>query len=103
MYNVPNKENQADNTSPGLKVENFLNNKQWVDGPSFLWKLSDTLFTTSELILTDDDDSEVKRKLKVNAVVLQNGQNTTSQLIHYVSQWKCLKVALAWYLKLQKP
>ncbi len=35
-------------------------------------------------------------------MVLQNGQNATSQLLHYFSEWKRLKVAVAWVLKLRK-
>ncbi len=98
---VPTKENPADDASRGLKVEYFLSNKRWIDGPSFLWRPSDIQFPSSDLTLTDDD-LEVKKELKVNAVVLQNGQNATSQLLHYFSEWKRLKVAVAWVLKLRK-
>ncbi len=82
-------------------MEYFLSNKRWIDGPSFLWRPSDIQFPSSDLTLTDDD-LEVKKELKVNAVVLQNGQNATSQLLHYLSEWKRLKVAVAWVLKLRK-
>ncbi len=57
---VPTKENPADDASRGLKVEYFLSNKRWIDGPSFLWRPSDIQFPSSDLTLTDDD-LEVKR------------------------------------------
>ncbi|GAA6096905.1 uncharacterized protein LOC107751036 [Tachysurus ichikawai] len=62
---------------------------------------SDTLFPISKLV-SSADDPEVKKELKVNAMTLQNEQNATSRLIHYFSEWKRLKVAAAWYLKLKK-
>lgn len=99
---VPTKDNPADDASRGLNVESFLNNERWLKGPSFLWKPSDVQFHTSDSTSMDDDDPEVKRELKVNAVTLQSEQNATCKLIHYFSDWKRLKVAVAWILKLQK-
>lgn len=49
---IPTKENPADDASCGLKVEDFLSNKRWIDGHSFLWKQSDIQFPTSDLTLT---------------------------------------------------
>ena len=35
---VPSNDNPADLPSRGLKIENFVRNKQWINGPDFLWQ-----------------------------------------------------------------
>lgn len=47
------------------------------------------------------DDPEVKRDLTVNAVVAKDTSNATDQLITYFSDWRKLKVTVAWFLKIK--
>lgn len=48
------------------------------------------------------DDLEVKREAVVNAVNVRDSPDGTSRLIVYFSDWRRLKVAVAWYLKLKR-
>lgn len=43
-------------------------------------------------------DPEIKRIVTVNAV-LKDCQKATTQLIHYYSNWYCLKRSVAWFIK----
>lgn len=46
---------------------------------------------------SEEDDPEVKVEISTNAITIQE-DNATSQLITYFSDWKRLKVAVAWLL-----
>lgn len=46
-----------------------------------------------------DDDIEVKRDAVVNTVIAQDSPNATDHLISYFSDWRRLKMAVAWFIK----
>lgn len=48
------------------------------------------------------DDLEVKKEVMVNAIDVDSSLDATSQLLAYFSDWRKLKVAVAWFLKLRK-
>lgn len=47
------------------------------------------------------DDPEIKRDLKVNAIV-KDLENATNYLIHYFSSCMKLKTSMVWFLKVKK-
>ncbi len=47
------------------------------------------------------DDPEVKKDFTVNAAIIKDSPNATDQLAAYFSDWRRLKVAAAWFLKVK--
>lgn len=98
---VNSKDNPADDASRGMKVGDFLKNSRWLEGPAFL-RLYEEYWPMDTLnVSIDSDDAEVKRETKVNAISANEVLNPTDQLIVYFSEWRRLKIAVAWFLKLK--
>lgn len=99
---VCSKDNPADDASRGMKVGTFLKNNRWLGGPAFLW-LQEEYWPMDILnVSIDSDDLEVKRETTVNVISVDEISNPTDQLITYFSEWRRLKVAVAWFLKLKR-
>lgn len=49
-----------------------------------------------------DDDPELKKELSTNVLSVEDTNNATHKLINYFSNWKRLKTAVAWILKVKK-
>lgn len=73
----------------------------WLTGPEFLLKEEETWIPGKVQSVIDEDDPEIKGEVSVSAVSLQSN-NATCQLITYYSDWKRLKTAVAWILKVRK-
>ncbi len=100
---VATKENPADDASHGMHVKAFMHSKIWIAGPSFLWRAEDYQSAPKEEIVNmHDGDPEIKKDLRVNTVILQGRQNASNCFISHFSDWKKLKVAVAWILKVKK-
>lgn len=98
---ISSKENPADAASRGMKVPDFLKNSSWLEGPRFLWKLeTDWPAMYDGDIRVDSDDPDVKRETLVTFVV-DDSLKATDRLVSYFSDWRRLKVAVAWFLKLK--
>jgi len=68
----------------------------------FLWKPEkDWSVRYNGDIRVDTDDPEVKRENFVN-IVVADSLKATDRLLNYFSDWKRLKVAVAWFLRLKK-
>ena len=98
---VSTKDNPADDASRGRKVDDLVTGSRWIEGPSFLWKPErywpESILETS----IPADDPEVKRDFTVNVVVAKDALNATDRLITYFSDWRKLKVTVAWFLKIK--
>ncbi|XP_049323488.1 uncharacterized protein LOC125783001 [Astyanax mexicanus] len=92
-------QNPADDASRGLKVGKLLTNKRWLKGPDFLRTTKEEWPEVNLDLCIAPEDPELKREHKINAVIIET--NVTSQLIEYFSDWKRLKIAVAWMLKLK--
>lgn len=100
---VATKENPADDASRGMHIKAFMHSKRWIAGPSFLWRAEDYQSAPKEEIVNmHDGDPEIKKDFRVNTVILQGRQNASNCFITYFSDWKKLKVAVAWILKVKK-
>ena len=96
---INTKDNPADYASRGMKVGDLLNVGSWIEGPKFLFDPEkDWPSDITEATITDDD-LEVKRDATVNTIITQDSPNATDQLMSYFSDWRKLKVAVAWFLK----
>lgn len=98
---INTKNNPANYASRGMKVETPLNDDRWIAGPKFLCdqeKDWPTNFTETKI----DDDLEVKKEAVVNVTIVQDSPTPTEQLLTYFSDWKRLKVAVAWLLRWKK-
>lgn len=85
-----------------MQIKTFGQSKRWIEGPSFLWTSEDYQPLTTEEYNIQEDDPEIKGEHRVNAFILQGTSNSTNYFITYFSEWKRLKVAVAWILKLRK-
>lgn len=96
---INTKDNPADYASRGMKVGDLLTGGSWIEGPRFLfdperdWPSDITEATIAA------DDVEVKRDATVSVIIIQDSPNATDQLLLYFSDWRKLKVAVAWFLK----
>ncbi len=98
---VCSKDNPADAASRGVKVADFVRNRSWLEGPRFLWKSEeDWPANYSGDVQLDANDPEVKKEVLVNFIG-HSSLNATDSLIRYFSDWKRLKVSVAWFLRLK--
>ncbi|KAL7840982.1 hypothetical protein SRHO_G00246730 [Serrasalmus rhombeus] len=96
---IHTSQNPADDASRGLKVEKLITNKRWLKGPDFLWTTKEEWPEVNLDCNLVPQDPELKKEHRTNAVIMET--NATSQLIEYFSDWKRLKIAVAWMLKLK--
>ena len=103
---IHTSQNPADDASRGLTVHKLLDSKTWLTGPEFLWEAKETWrHCRMESNLDDGDpevkrDPEVKKNISVHTISVQNS-SATNQLIMYYSDWRRLKTAVAWMLRLK--
>lgn len=97
---VGTKENPADDVSRGLKVSDFLKSRRWLEGPEYLWMDEEKWPETMLDVSLDVGDKEVRKEAAANAVRVDIPA-PTDRLISYFSDWRRLKRAVAWYLKLK--
>ncbi|CAB4017958.1 Hypothetical predicted protein, partial [Paramuricea clavata] len=92
--------NPADDASRGLKMSRFLENKRWINGPSFLWKATDEWPKRPvDVSVNTLDDPEVA---VISANTIVSGQH--NEILEYFSrfsQWYRLKKAIAWLLRMK--
>ena len=96
---INTKDNPADYASRGMKVGDLLNRGSWIEGPKFLLDPEKNWPADITEVTIADDDLEVKREATVNTIITQGSPTATDQLLSYFSDWRRLKVAVAWFLK----
>ncbi|XP_014834503.1 PREDICTED: uncharacterized protein LOC106912190 [Poecilia mexicana] len=96
---VSTKENSADYVSRGLKVSDFLKTRK-LDGPEFLWKDEESCPRGVTDVELDVGDKEVKKEAAANIIGLDTPAPTDQLTVHF-SDWRRLKRAVAWYLRLK--
>lgn len=84
-----------------MKVSEFLNKTRWLEGPAFLWRPEEDWPKTVLDISGDSDDQEVRKEVMVNAISVCDISSPTDQLIAFFSDWRRLKTAVAWILRLK--
>ncbi|CAH8518996.1 unnamed protein product [Schistosoma guineensis] len=87
---VESHENPADWTSRGIRKE--LDLKNWIEGPSFLWK-KESVGTLTLMCENPPENVEFKRCHTTNAVALKH---SSSPILLYHSNWIKLIKAVAW-------
>lgn len=98
---VGSKDNPADDASRGMKVPDFLNNRRWLERRTFLWKHEEDWPRTVLDVSVDSDDQEVRKEVMVNTIRECDSASPTDRLIAYFSDWRRLKTAVAWILRLK--
>ena len=69
---VKGKDNPVDDASRGLDPRKATSSSKWFTGPAFLWQREELWPSYSEVPCMGDDDPEIKKDLKVNAVQIVN-------------------------------
>lgn len=98
---VNTKENPADDASRGLTVGDLVRGSRWIEGPSFLWKPETFWPQQIEDYGLTKEDPEVKMDVCANVTVVDE-VNPIDRLLSYFSDWKKLKVAVSWFLKIKR-
>lgn len=99
---ISTKENPADDASRGLRVRDLVEHNRWIEGPSFLHKPEEDWPADRVDTAVRADDLELKKEVVVNAVNVRDSPDGTSRLIAHFSDWRRLKIAAAWFLKLKR-
>ena len=97
---VNRDENPADDASKGLRLDEMIKNKRWLNGPAFLWEEESCWPATIEVPPLKDSDPEVRKESRIYTTVAV--QDSIGGLIHYYSSWWKLKKAFAWILRYKK-
>lgn len=95
---VNTKENPADDESRGVKVEDLLNGGRWTGGPKFLSKPEMDWPTYTAEATIACNDPEVKK----DVIIIKESSNAPDQVLAYFSDWRRLRIAIAWFLKLRR-
>ena len=98
---ISTRENPADDASRGVRVGDFINNNRWIGGPGFLCKPEEDWPANTVDTVIEANDLEVKKEAVVNAINVRDFLTGTNRLVAYFSDWRRLKVAAAWFLKLK--
>ena len=91
---VEGKKNLADDASEGLKLEEMLANKRWLEGPDFLWNSQDSWPTMIDVPALLDEDPEVRKESKIYLATVDN--DCLQTLLQRYSSWWRLKRAVVW-------
>ncbi|XP_072020362.1 uncharacterized protein [Amphiura filiformis] len=97
---VKSESNPADECSRGLKVQKFLDNTRWINGPEFLQEPEDKWPEMPRQRSIDIDDPEVKKLVISHATVIKD--SAIDKLLTYYSSWYRLRRAVAWILRIKK-
>jgi hypothetical protein len=80
-----------------MNVSDFLECKQWINGPDFLG-CDKTCWPVSPAIKSDSSDLEIKSS---NFTIKTENENPVDYLLKSASSWYKLKVRVAWFLRLK--
>lgn len=69
--------NPADKASRGVQVDHLLTNTRWINGPEYLWKAEEEWPVNSLDFDLAADNTEVKRELTANAVIVEDTPSAT--------------------------
>ena len=83
---VKGRDNLADDALRGLDPRMETSSSRWFTEPSFLWQREELWPSYNVVSCVGDDDPEIKRDVKVNAVqlvndVLENVKKTSLKLV----------------------
>ena len=102
---VDSKSNPADDVSRGQTATEMIDNKRWLQGPSFLW-LDESDWPKSPFLRDlKDEDPEVKTKKDVVTIYATSKLDQTSvvdMLLERRSSWHNLKKDVAWLLRVKE-
>ncbi len=99
---IHTSQNPADDASRGLTAQKLRTSMRWINGPEFLREPDSEWSKDIVDANISDDDPELKKEISTNIISVENTNNATHRLIHYFSDWKKLKTAVAWMLKVKK-
>lgn len=93
--------NPADQASRGVPVNEFLKNKDWIFGPSFL-KQSVKQWPTMPDDVSQMDSEDPEMKSGTTVAVITSTEDPIEQLLSHYSSWFKLKKAVAWILNVKE-
>ena len=97
---VETTNNPADDASRGLELRHQEKIKRWFKGPSFLWRKEHTWLKKCSIFeQIPDDDPEIKKVHKVNAVQVENGVLVRLQRLTW--NWNRMKRVMALLIKIR--
>ena len=96
---VNTADNPADDLSRGVKIDELISRKRWLNGPKFLLK-TEIDWPEQPFMMTDIADLEVKSDVKVYVADTECKSDTImNRLLNRYSSWYSLKKSVAWILR----
>src|SRR5664279_1783026 len=99
---VDTKSNPADDASRGLRAEELINNRRWLDGPNFLWN-SETEWPINPVNMLQRESSDTTDEVKLISCCATHATSFNSdecsifnRLFQRRSSWHKLKKDVAW-------
>jgi len=96
-FYVPSKQNPADLVSRGCSVNNLISSKLWNHGPDFISCYPNNFPSQVYDRSVSETDVEVRRDMVVCTTL--ESSTPIDLLMSSVSNWKLLKIRIAWMLK----
>ena len=87
------RDNPVDDALRGLDPRKETSSSRWFSGPAFLWQREELWPSYNVVTCVGDDDPEIKRDVKVNAVQLVN--DVLENVKKWISNWSKLKRIIA--------
>lgn len=84
-----------------MKVSDFLKSSRWLEGHTFLWKREEDWPKTVLEVSVNSHDQEVRKKATANVINVCDASSPANQLTACFSEWRRLKTAVAWFIRLK--
>ena len=92
---VPSECNQADYASRVLTGKQFLEAKDWIKGPQFLWDIEENFPNRVVSPQLTENDKELKRSTGAKATTVNEENHMLTSLTNNVSSWYRMKRIMA--------
>ena len=98
---VDTKSNPADYASRGLKPNEEIKIKEWLNGPKFLWETEDKWPSPpTGLKEMPGEHLEQRKTARVDRIVTSEENIVLDKLLKYYSSWYSLQKRVAWLRRL---
>ena len=84
---VPSQLNPADIASRGLDASSLVENKEWKNGPEFLWQLEQCWPRQPSSHPVSEEDPDVKNSVICTTSMKKEANDIVTQILTWFSDW----------------